>query len=215
MNLSTYHQFIPFGVRVNLINLFHHHQNRIVMCNVELLYFIMYEQGLNISRYGCYNLNQLFNNMPNLFYLSKNRDAVFVNCSIKKDSFHYSKIDEFVEVRLNSLNNLSMFFEYDDFLSFEKSLLQTMILPSSIKDLEMALIKSNKPFSIMKYGFESVTEFFITFSDLFDFKPLQTTEQIEKETIDFKSIQNFLLNIKTTKLTDLVCDIEDNVDLFC
>lgn len=185
------------------------------MCNVELLYFIMYEQGLNISRYGCYNLNQLFNNMPNLFYLSKNRDAVFVNCSIKKDSFHYSKIDEFVEVRLNSLNNLSMFFEYDDFLSFEKSLLQTMILPSSIKDLEMALIKSNKPFSIMKYGFESVTEFFITFSDLFDFKPLQTTEQIEKETIDFKSIQNFLLNIKTTKLTDLVCDIEDNVDLFC
>src|SRR5699024_2193033 len=74
------HVLIPVPIRLNLIALFHEFDNRIVLCNVALLYRARYGCELNVQQYGCLNMNQFFSSMKHLFYFHQIGETTFVNC---------------------------------------------------------------------------------------------------------------------------------------
>lgn len=165
------HVLIPVPVRLNLIALFHEYDNRIVLCNVALLYQNRFGSPLDPLQYGCLNMNQLFTSMKHLFYFHQIDETVYVNCCIKKGSIKLLEKDKGkTNLDLSFLENISFLFEPNDFkcirLIFQRSL--ALNKPISISQFEQNFITlASYAFNYQKYGFKSLSDLFITFDGLF------------------------------------------------
>ena len=166
------HVLIPIPIRLNLIALFHEYDNRIVLCNVAPLFQDRYGFALDPIAYGCLNVNQLFTSMKHLFYFHQQNEVIYVNCYIKIGSVKLVKKKENkISLDLSFLENISFLFEPNDFNVIRYILRQSLArnMPLSISQFEQEFITlASYAFNYQKYGFKSLGDLFIIFSELFE-----------------------------------------------
>ena len=190
---TVLHVLIPVPIRLNLIALFHEFDNRIVLCNVALLYQRHYGHTLDVQLYGCLNMNQLFYSLKHIFFFHQIAETTYVNCYIPIGSIKLIKAHGKTKVELDFLENISFIFEPHDFNCIRAILLKTLEsnTPIKISQFEQDFIThAGYAFNYLKYGFKSASDFFITFSDLFEFTD-STSEHVEVNT-DSYSVKNSL-----------------------
>lgn len=188
-------KFIPFEVRVRTVRLFHRFGNRILLLNVQLLYSAVYGHALDIYQFGCRNMNEFFDAMQNLFYLTQESNIVIVNCYIEPSTVSFVDVDANIRIQVTTLNDMAAFFKMDEFATLCKILQRTANTFMRIGDLEYEMSKCSKTFNILQYGFESFIEFFLTFSHLFQFTSIDSGNCFDTSTGKFKIYENTLFKL--------------------
>lgn len=174
------HVLIPVPIRLNLIRLFHEFDNRLVLCNVSLLYEKRFGKPLNVSQYGCLNMNQFFYSMKHQFSFHQIKETTYVNCCIDIGSIklicntdiYQTEELKLTRVDLSFLENIFFVFEPHDFNCIRAILLKTLEMNSPIKVAQFELdfiALAGYAFNYLKYGFKSTSDFFIVFAELFNF----------------------------------------------
>jgi len=171
---------------------------------VALLYRERFGEPLNVQQYGCLNMNQFFNSMKHMFYFHQVGETTYVNCYLPIGSVKLIAEPHKTRLDLNSLENISFIFEPHDFNCIRSILIKSMESAKSLKvsQFEQDFIsQAGFAFNYLKYGFKSTSDFFITFSQLFELKdPSIDSDKLSKNYSVKNSLGDMLIIMKVPYL---------------